>query len=186
MNPVLAAAFVLGLAGSAHCIGMCGPIALAVPSSSPRWGARLLSTLIRNSGRLFTYAPVGARFRCLWNRIAVGRSATRRIHRCGCRVVIVGCRAGRVGTLATTRPCLARHRSFAKRARQEPAPHGTRGLVPFRSAERTAALWLGVCRCDRFHSYRFPSIRSGLHGALRPRYLACLGGRAHGRWPPRY
>ncbi|MBK9626584.1 MAG: sulfite exporter TauE/SafE family protein [Flavobacteriales bacterium] len=62
MNPVLAAAFVLGLAGSAHCIGMCGPIALAVPSSSPRWGARLLSTLILNSGRLFTYALLGLAF----------------------------------------------------------------------------------------------------------------------------
>ncbi|MBP6392530.1 MAG: sulfite exporter TauE/SafE family protein, partial [Flavobacteriales bacterium] len=29
---MLATAFVLGMAGSAHCVGMCGPIALAVPS----------------------------------------------------------------------------------------------------------------------------------------------------------
>lgn len=62
MNPMLAAAFVLGVAGSAHCIGMCGPIALAVPSPSPRWSARLLSTLILNSGRIFTYALLGLAF----------------------------------------------------------------------------------------------------------------------------
>lgn len=62
MNPMLAAAFVLGVAGSAHCIGMCGPIALAVPSPSSRWSARLWSTLILNSGRLFTYAMLGVAF----------------------------------------------------------------------------------------------------------------------------
>jgi len=62
MNPMLAAAFVLGVAGSAHCIGMCGPIALAVPSPSPHWSARLGSTVILNSGRLFTYALLGLAF----------------------------------------------------------------------------------------------------------------------------
>ena len=62
MNPLLAAAFVLGVAGSAHCIGMCGPIALAVPSPSPHWSARLVSTLLLNSGRLFTYALLGLAF----------------------------------------------------------------------------------------------------------------------------
>ena len=62
MNAMLATAFVLGVAGSAHCIGMCGPIALAVPSPSAKWNARLASTLILNSGRLFTYALLGAAF----------------------------------------------------------------------------------------------------------------------------
>ncbi|MBP6574444.1 MAG: sulfite exporter TauE/SafE family protein [Flavobacteriales bacterium] len=62
MNPMLATAFVLGAAGSAHCIGMCGPIALAVPSPGNGWRARLMSTLILNSGRVSTYALLGALF----------------------------------------------------------------------------------------------------------------------------
>ena len=62
MNAMLATAFVLGAAGSAHCIGMCGPIALAVPSPGHGWRARLVSTLILNSGRISTYALVGALF----------------------------------------------------------------------------------------------------------------------------
>ncbi|MBK7556378.1 MAG: sulfite exporter TauE/SafE family protein [Flavobacteriales bacterium] len=62
MNPMLATAFVLGAAGSAHCIGMCGPIALAVPSPGNGWRARLMSTLILNGGRVSTYALLGALF----------------------------------------------------------------------------------------------------------------------------
>lgn len=62
MTPLLIAAFVLGVAGSAHCVGMCGPIALAVPSSGTGWGTRLKSTVILNSGRLATYVLLGAAF----------------------------------------------------------------------------------------------------------------------------
>lgn len=60
MTGWMATALVLGVAGSAHCVGMCGPIALAVPSpSNRRWG-RWMSTLLLNSGRLATYALLGA------------------------------------------------------------------------------------------------------------------------------
>lgn len=62
MNPLLATALLLGAAGSAHCVGMCGPIALAVPSPRPTWGSRLSSTLLLNSGRIVTYAFIGAAF----------------------------------------------------------------------------------------------------------------------------
>lgn len=62
MNPLLATALLLGVAGSAHCIGMCGPIALAVPSPYPTWRSRLGSTLLLNAGRLVTYALIGAAF----------------------------------------------------------------------------------------------------------------------------
>lgn len=61
MNAMLVTALVLGAAGSAHCIGMCGPIALAVPTGSGRH-ARFTSTLLLNSGRLFTYALLGLAF----------------------------------------------------------------------------------------------------------------------------
>ena len=62
MNPMLVSALVLGVAGSAHCIGMCGPIALAVPSPGNGYAARLYSTLLLNGGRLTTYMLLGAAF----------------------------------------------------------------------------------------------------------------------------
>lgn len=58
----LIAAFTLGFLGSFHCIGMCGPIALALPlSSSSKW-ARVLGALLYNLGRSFTYAVFGIVF----------------------------------------------------------------------------------------------------------------------------
>ena len=62
MNPLLGTALLLGAAGSAHCLGMCGPIALAVPSPRPDWRSRLSSTVLLNSGRVATYALLGAAF----------------------------------------------------------------------------------------------------------------------------
>ncbi|MEO8589379.1 MAG: sulfite exporter TauE/SafE family protein [Flavobacteriales bacterium] len=62
MNAWFVTAFALGAAASAHCIGMCGPIALAVPSPTPGWRARAVSTLILNSGRITTYALIGLGF----------------------------------------------------------------------------------------------------------------------------
>jgi len=47
-------AFVFGLLGSFHCVGMCGPIVLAVPGKS------LLSKLSYNIGRAITYTVMGA------------------------------------------------------------------------------------------------------------------------------
>lgn len=60
MNVMVPAAFVLGIAGSAHCLGMCGPIALAVPSPGPGRCSRAISTLVLNTGRLTTYGLLGA------------------------------------------------------------------------------------------------------------------------------
>ncbi len=62
MNALWLSALVLGAAGSAHCIGMCGPVALAVPSMGPGSGARWRSTALLNGGRVFTYAMLGLVF----------------------------------------------------------------------------------------------------------------------------
>lgn len=62
MNAMFASALVLGVAGSAHCFGMCGPIALAVPSPGKSLQARLSSTVLLNLGRVSTYALIGAAF----------------------------------------------------------------------------------------------------------------------------
>jgi len=51
---------IAGAIGSSHCIGMCGPLALAVGSRSPRLANNLLRQLIYTLGRVFTYATLGA------------------------------------------------------------------------------------------------------------------------------
>jgi sulfite exporter TauE/SafE len=56
----LLAAFTLGIAGSLHCLGMCGPLALALPR--PRSvGVRSLvvGRLLYNVGRVTTYIVLG-------------------------------------------------------------------------------------------------------------------------------
>lgn len=55
-------AFILGLAGSWHCLGMCGPIAIALPAyGSQQWGL-LGSRVLYNSGRTITYTLLGLLF----------------------------------------------------------------------------------------------------------------------------
>jgi sulfite exporter TauE/SafE len=55
-------ALIIGLVGSFHCAGMCGPLALALPLKQDSWGTRIFSAAIYNSGRIFTYALLGALF----------------------------------------------------------------------------------------------------------------------------
>lgn len=55
-------AFTLGLLGSFHCIGMCGPIALAIPGENRTPRAMFSRGLLYNSGRILTYALIGAVF----------------------------------------------------------------------------------------------------------------------------
>ncbi len=58
-------AFFLGLMGSLHCLGMCGPLALALPfspdgSGQAKGGRYWLGHTIYNSGRIATYSMLGA------------------------------------------------------------------------------------------------------------------------------
>lgn len=55
-------ALVIGLIGSFHCAGMCGPLALALPLRQDSWGTRIFSTFIYNSGRIVTYTSLGVVF----------------------------------------------------------------------------------------------------------------------------
>lgn len=47
--------FILGLLGSAHCLGMCGPLVLIIPEGK----SRILSQLLYNLGRISTYTLIG-------------------------------------------------------------------------------------------------------------------------------
>ncbi|MDQ1769813.1 sulfite exporter TauE/SafE family protein [Labilibaculum sp. A4] len=59
---VYLSALILGLMGSFHCVGMCGPIALAIPLKTTSWLARISGGVIYNIGRALTYAIMGAIF----------------------------------------------------------------------------------------------------------------------------
>jgi len=49
----LSSAFLLGLLGGFHCLGMCGPLVLAIPGTHP------LRALLYHSGRILTYMILG-------------------------------------------------------------------------------------------------------------------------------
>lgn len=51
--------FVTGIVGSLHCVGMCGPIALALPGKGKGWAKILPGRLLYNVGRITTYALLG-------------------------------------------------------------------------------------------------------------------------------
>jgi sulfite exporter TauE/SafE len=53
---------VIGLLGSFHCIGMCGPIAIALPLRQDSWTTRIVSGLLYNLGRTVTYMFMGLIF----------------------------------------------------------------------------------------------------------------------------
>lgn len=53
------AGFILGLLGSLHCVGMCGPLAMALPLSSKEKLQVIFQSLIYNLGRISTYALMG-------------------------------------------------------------------------------------------------------------------------------
>ena len=56
---MLWSAFILGLVGSLHCLGMCGPIVLVLPGTvRERWNF-LAGRLLYNLGRAITYAFMG-------------------------------------------------------------------------------------------------------------------------------
>lgn len=54
------AGFIFGIAGSFHCVGMCGPIAMALPFVGSSGWRYYAGRLLYNSGRIVTYASLGA------------------------------------------------------------------------------------------------------------------------------
>ena len=53
-------AILMGFAGSLHCAGMCGPIAMIVSGRKEGSGFPLLRSVLYNSGRVVTYIVLGA------------------------------------------------------------------------------------------------------------------------------
>lgn len=62
-------AFLLGFVGSAHCAGMCGPLALALPGG--KRGTLIVGRVLYNLGRVVTYMAMGAAFGLLGQGFAL-------------------------------------------------------------------------------------------------------------------
>lgn len=55
-------AFILGLVGSLHCAGMCGPLALALPATGHNTAGFVAGRTAYNLGRIVTYCVLGVVF----------------------------------------------------------------------------------------------------------------------------
>lgn len=69
--PILIAGFTLGAAGSLHCVGMCGPLSLALPVHHLSRGQKFFSLLLYQFGRITTYSTIGLLFGLAGRRIYI-------------------------------------------------------------------------------------------------------------------
>ena len=59
---MLYSAFIFGILGSFHCIGMCGPIAFMLPVSRDDQAKKFLQVMLYHLGRLIAYSIIGLAF----------------------------------------------------------------------------------------------------------------------------
>lgn len=59
---MLLSAFIFGILGSFHCVGMCGPIAFMLPVSRDNSLKKFLQIFLYHFGRLFAYSLIGLAF----------------------------------------------------------------------------------------------------------------------------
>jgi sulfite exporter TauE/SafE len=71
MVPEVLTFFFIGLFGSLHCVGMCGPIAIALPIPNSNNLSFVAGRLLYNVGRVFTYSFLGAIFGLLGSRLVI-------------------------------------------------------------------------------------------------------------------
>jgi sulfite exporter TauE/SafE len=61
----------IGLIGSLHCLGMCGPIVVALPLKKHNLLSKITGAILYNSGRVITYGVIGLLFGLLGRGIRV-------------------------------------------------------------------------------------------------------------------
>lgn len=61
----------MGLLGSFHCVGMCGPLALSLPLSSNSSWAKFSGAFLYNAGRVVTYSVFGLLFGSIGKSVAL-------------------------------------------------------------------------------------------------------------------
>lgn len=65
------AGILLGLVSSVHCVGMCGPLALALPVHQFKRPQQVMAILLYNAGRVITYSALGGLFGWLGRSIYI-------------------------------------------------------------------------------------------------------------------
>jgi sulfite exporter TauE/SafE len=71
MLALITAGMALGLLGSFHCLGMCGPLALSLPVNSDNMAVKFFGALLYNAGRVVTYSCIGLLFGALGRSFAL-------------------------------------------------------------------------------------------------------------------
>ena len=64
-------AFILGLISSLHCVGMCGPLAMAMPIQQFSAAKKSISILLYHAGRILTYTLLGVLFGLLGRHLFI-------------------------------------------------------------------------------------------------------------------
>lgn len=68
---IFLSAILLGFLGSMHCVGMCGPIVIAIPIKSQSKLQILLNGLTYNFGRVLTYSFIGLLFGLIGESLSI-------------------------------------------------------------------------------------------------------------------
>ena len=68
---MLFSAFILGLLGSFHCVGMCGPIAFMLPVDRTNGFKKVSQIAIYHIGRLLAYSTIGLIFGLIGQRLYI-------------------------------------------------------------------------------------------------------------------
>ena len=71
MTAIIFAAFAMGLLGSFHCVGMCGPLALSLPLNDNSVWSKFSGGLLYNAGRIVTYSLFGFVFGIIGKSVAL-------------------------------------------------------------------------------------------------------------------
>lgn len=71
LAPLIIAGIGMGIISSLHCIGMCGPLVMALPMQQQAGFRRLMRVLTYNAGRLTTYGILGLLFGLAGRRLQV-------------------------------------------------------------------------------------------------------------------
>jgi uncharacterized protein len=120
MQAALLSGLLLGLVGSLHCAGMCGPLLLALPGSGRLSCGFFTGRLAYNLGRILTYCSLGVVFGLLgrslalagvqrWVSIALGIAlllglfSSRKLAVWGPLIILVGRLKHRMGNLLRER-----------------------------------------------------------------------------------
>jgi sulfite exporter TauE/SafE len=145
--------FLAGVLGTAHCLGMCGPMVIGLSTGSSHWSRAFVRQLCYSGGRIFTYTSLGllAGYCGEW----AARHSASLINvpavfaiLAGTLFIVKGFQE--TGLTPRIRESLAKRFGWRSLASKGPAPHASCGagllFAPFfRGKGNTGAFVAGVC-----------------------------------------